>query len=162
MKRSVDSAGDLRAFFAAIASPHVRPYLSMEKLIKSEQFARLIQSLDDHFDDHRDTGAFVRILALLDRSRYLNLFASYLRERHPLNVTKEKGSIKVNVLKHLAGKGVKNSSTFSKFLEQQNFDGMGRQSTQSISPDSSTFIKDIDALDHPARLPGSYGHGRRK
>ena len=98
MKKLMSSDADLRGFLKAITSPIVRPFISMQKVVHSEQFSELIQHYDEHFDRHRDTGMFERILAMLGESRYREILAEYLRLRHGVRVSIVDGKIKIPAL----------------------------------------------------------------
>jgi hypothetical protein len=107
---------DLRGFLKAISSPTVWPFISKEKLVKSEQFARLIESFDEHFSSHRDTGQFERVLAMLDGSKYRDVLAEYLRARHGVQVSREDKKIKITLLKTKSMVIANQEINFAQFL----------------------------------------------
>lgn len=154
---------DPRNFIKALSLPVVRPFISWEKVIKSEQFLSSIQYYDDHFDRHRDTGPFERLLALLDDTKYRDLLANYLRVRHSVQVSRENGKVKVSVLKSASVvANTHKEMTFAKFSSDSKPAYKDRVSKIQNSEKNNFKKNYVDALDHPARLPGSFGHGRRK
>ena len=153
---------DLRGFLKAISSPTVWPFISKEKLVKSEQFARLIESFDEHFSSHRDTGQFERVLAMLDGSKYRDVLAEYLRARHGVQVSREDKKIKITLLKTKSMVIANQEINFAQFLAMPRSESKICK-TKKTEHRASPFKKNyVDALDHPARLPGSFGHGSRK
>ena len=153
---------DLRGFLKAISSPTVWPFISKEKLVKSEQFARLIKSADEHFSLHRDTGQFERLLAMLDGSKYRDVLAEYLRARHGVQVSREDEKIKISLLKRKSIAVANSEMTFTQFLALPRPDRKAEKVNKTDYRESQFKKNYVDALDHPARLPGSFGHGSRK
>lgn len=162
MKAKTSLDFDPKSFLKALSSPWIFPFISKEKLVKSDQFRRIIDSFDEHFDRHRDAVSFERLLALLDGSQYANILADYLRLRHGLIISREQEGIKVSVPKKAVPPDVQREvHAFGTY-----FDGRKSSIGKKI-PGANTSVrvgsrkKYIDALDHPARLPGSYGSGKR-
>lgn len=153
---------DLRGLLKVITSPSVWPFISRRKLFESEQFARLIKNHDEHFLQHRDTGQFERILAMLDGSKYRDVFAEYLRTRHGLHVLRVDGFIKITLPKNSAGKSINKEIPFTQFIAALKPSQIIKIAEKNEHEKSLSKVKNIDALDHPARLPGSFGHGSRK
>lgn len=162
---------NVRTFLSAICSRHIRPFISVDRLIKSAEFSEAVRFLDDHFDRNRDAGSFERLLAVLDGSKYLDSFAEHLRARHGVVVTRVSGTVKVSVPKS-GTTCIENQVPRSKSIS------FVPHTTARTRPPTSpaghleparrnTFgqrwvDQDVDALDHPARLAGSYGSGRRR
>lgn len=153
---------DLRGFLKAISSPTVWPFISKEKLVKSEQFARLIKSFDDHFSRHRDTGQFERVLAMLDGTKYRDVLAEYLRARHGLQVSRENENIKITIMKKNSIELGNKEISFTQLLAISKSNHKINTKNKTEYRKSSFKKNYVDALDHPARLPGSFGHGSRK
>lgn len=162
MSKPATTDADLRGLLKAISSPSVWPYISMEKLVKSEPFARLIENFDEHFSLYRDTGQFERVLAMLDGSKYRDVLAEYLRARHGVQVSREDKKIKITLLKTKSMVVANREIDFAQFLAIPRSDSKISK-TKKSGLRASPFKKNyVDALDHPARLPGSFGHGSRK
>lgn len=163
MSNIMTTDADARNFIKAISSPVVRPFISWEKVVKSEQFLGSIQYYDDHFDRYRDTGHFERLLALLDGTKYRDMLANYLRVRHGVHVSRENGKVKVFVAKTASAAAYTHKDmTFAKFFSNPKSPVKAKTSKINNS-EKLLFKKDyVDAMDHPARLPGSFGHGRRR
>jgi hypothetical protein len=153
---------DVRGFLKSISSRTVWPFISKEKLVKSEQFARLIKSFDEHFSLHRDTGQFERVLAMLDGSKYRDVLAEYLRVRHGVQVSREDEKIKISLLKKKSIAVANREMSFTQFLAMPRPDQKIKKVNKTEYRESPFKKNYVDALDHPARLPGSFGHGSRK
>lgn len=163
MNKPPKRAFDLKAFIKAISSPQVWPFISKEKLVKSEEFEKLVDHFDAHFDAYKDTGPFERLLHLLDGSKYAEVLAEHLRARHNVIVQRENGAIKVHVKKGLTPReGVKKAPSFRNHIDKPTSAIRTIPSSKSDTQGAWDKSQYIDALDHPARLPGSFGHGQRR
>lgn len=151
-------------FLKLITSPAVRPFLSIEKVVKSESFLQLIRYCDEHFSRHRDTARFEKLLNMLDGTKYRDVLADYLKRRHGVQVSRDHGRLKVSVPKDTSSSvKPRGSLDFEKHLALK---PTQRPKTQPLKQPGSASVRAkadyIDALDHPARLPGSFGHGKRR
>lgn len=166
------SLQDPKSFLNAICSPHVAPFLSRERLVKSEQFLDLMNHCDQHFDAYRDTKGFSRLLSLFNGYPSLAVLADYLRARHGVQVIRVAKTIKIVVPKgNTASEASTKKMTFAKYFgasKEPTVLVAAKKSGSSTVPKKLAQSKDVwkegyvDALDHPARLPGSFGHGRGK
>lgn len=162
MSKPETTDADLRGLLKVISSPSVWPYISMEKLVKSEQFTRLIRKFDEHFSQYRDTGQFERVLAMLDGSKYRDVLAEHLRARHGVQVSREDGKIKISFLKKKSIAVANGEMSFTQFFAIPRPDRKTKKANKTEYRGSPFKKNYVDALDHPARLPGSFGHGSRK
>lgn len=162
MKVGVEDKFDPKSFLKAVSSPLVCSFISKEKLVKSDQFRMTIDFLDRHFDLYKDTGSFERLLNLLDGSKYAELLAGYLRVRHGLRISREGGAIKVSINKGSeASVSQRKIYSFRSYLGEQKSSANVKNSVKTVAKSAGGQVKYIDALDHPTRLPGCFGHGRR-
>jgi hypothetical protein len=158
----------LRQLLVIAANPIIRPYIDTTKLIKSKDFSNALEIVVENFCLHRDTGPINRILLLLDGSKHQQTVADWFREKLNISISRSSDGFTFQVPKK-----VKTSTQkFSDYLIESKNHIPGTihpkiikeqpPRKMNIERNSSKTSGYLDALDHPARLPGSFGSGRRR
>jgi hypothetical protein len=152
-----------RTALSALSKEQVRPYLNAAKLAQSELFAQIAKMAVEQAAATGDFGYVERSLLLLRSSRFHNSVARWYTERL---------GVEFSVTK--AGPKPKRSSTapnpealLRAHLERVGSPPRGKVESAlrsaSVKPSSRVAHKDdIDMLDHPSLLPGSFGAGKRR
>lgn len=147
-------------FLRELCSPSVRPFLSRSKIFYSAEFSKIVQSVDEHYVKHHDTTSIARILSIFDGTKYLDLVAEYFRQRHGVSVQRKDGNIVVIYSKPSPlGSRPNPPRDFVSFQRTAKADAAEGRKVPDVQP---IVPRHLDVLDHPARLPGSYGSGRRR
>lgn len=147
-------------FLRELCAPSVQPFLSRSKIFYSAEFAEIVKSVDEHYEKHRDMNSISRILAIFDGTKYLELIAEYFRQRHGVSIQRKDRIIKVIYSK--ASSTGATPHPHLDFISVQRSAKADAAEARKVTEKQFGTPRHLDALDHPARLPGSYGSGMRR
>lgn len=134
----------MREILRMVGNPAISKFIDLNKLRRSDEFTMICKCASQHAKETGDVGFMLKILRLFEGTIHLNDVANRLREESNLLIVRYKGEI-------LVKKKTKIDA------EVDSKCAIDLKSKRAIH--EKTYI---DALDHPARLPGSYGSGKRR
>lgn len=159
---------DAKRVLNALSEPRVRALIDPKKLISSSMFPGIAKMSVEYAIRYDDRSFIARTLKLVDSTRYHLPILKWFCARASLNYKEQAGKL----IFSRSDTAPDESADLSDFL-------LGERGTQSQAStsmkagDSITRMKlkkkkkdprekRIDALDSRARLPGSYGTGKRR
>lgn len=133
-------ATESKSLLKAITNPKIAKFIDINKLKNSKEFELLFRWASSHAKITGDTGPISRILHIFEGTKHLNDIGGLFRSETDLLIYRQNGIIHVKK---------KSNANINVKLDL-------------AIPDTPKKAPYIDALDHPARLPGSYGTGKRR
>lgn len=141
-----------REFIAAITDPHVRDFVDLRKLTKSEKYRLAVDMAVEHANTHGDFGYLTKILRLLGRGTHADSYLEKLRERVVFVVGNEDGVLTLK--KSLKAKSPELPTTKKSPVSRK----APKQSPVRMHKNAPSE----DLMDSRLMLPGSYGSGKRR
>lgn len=143
---------------AAIKRSELRPLLDERKLLASDLFYQALQYVISHSEKHREysrLGVLIDLFEVRDNQLFI---AYWLSERLGLKCSMDKGRVRFKATGQPAKPDLRFKEGVSEFFKR----GLKRPSQDtSTAEKKKTLPKPVDMLDSWARLPGSYGAGKR-
>lgn len=158
---------EVRRTLGALSRQEVVPLIDKNKLVKSSTFAEVAQMAVDHSLALGDNGPVNLLLELVRNTKFESLLVTWLCQGAGLKVVDRKG--KKYLVK--SAEAVKSKISFAKFFpsaaEANDAAYRARELKRKLSnPKLRVEVishKDgVDMLDSKARLPGSFGSGKRR
>lgn len=148
-----------QSILKALSNEQVHLFLDAAKFVRSERFAEIVEMAVDHASSTGDTGYVQRSLRVLRTSRFRDPVARYFGDRLGLDFTFTAEGIETKrsgrapnprALLHEHVPSLRAPGAVSKRVRKAS--GSRREAEGGY----------VDMLDHPARLPGSFGTGKRR
>jgi len=143
---------------AAIKRSELRPLLDERKLLSSDLFYQALQYVISHSEKHCEysrLGALVDLFDVRDNQLFI---AYWLSERLGLKCLMDKGQVRFKATGQPARPDLRFKEGVSEFFKR----GLKRSSQDTSTAEKKKPLpKRVDMLDSWARLPGSYGAGKR-
>lgn len=147
----------------ALNKSRIRPLVDNKKLIFSSIFEDALNFALDHYFKHKNTGYLVDIASLFAERNYQIFIIGFISERAGVKCSIKEGAIRM--VRSEVGPNEKASLKVN--LEKFASNGFKLEVKKPSNANTSKLAKDkkspkkIDMLDSWARLPGSYGSGKR-
>jgi hypothetical protein len=161
------SRKEAKRTLSALSRPDVAPFLDTNKLVKSSAFAEIAQMAVDHSLRVGDNGPINSTLNLVRNTKFENSLATWFCQSAGLKEVEKKGKKQL-----VKGTDASMSSiSFAKFfpaaVEARDAAYRARVlerklSNPSLRVELKSHKSDVDMLDSKARLPGSFGSGKRR
>ncbi|EQC1013224.1 hypothetical protein IPC1486_21660 [Pseudomonas aeruginosa] len=143
---------------AAIKRSELRPLLDEKKLLASDLFYQALQYVILHSEKHRDYSRLGVLVDLFDVRDNQLFIAYWLSERLGLKCSMDKGRVRFKATGQPAKPDLRFKEGVSEFFKQ----GLKRAGKDTPNAEKKKPLpKRVDMLDSWARLPGSYGAGKR-
>ncbi len=143
----------------AIAKLRIAPLLNERKLLASEMFALAVIHASRHHDKHRDHSGILMLSELFDDRASRLFVVNWFCKRCGLRCEAEGDRMRLQKSEEEPMSELQFREDVSDFLRSQRnrppLSSEGKK-TKKAAP------KRVDMLDSSARLPGSYGAGKRR
>lgn len=143
---------------AAIKRSELRPLLDEKKLLSSDLFYQALQHVISHSEKHRDYSRLGVLVDLFDVRDNQLFIAYWLSERLGLKCSMDRGHVRFKATGQPAKPDLRFKEGLSDYLKQ----GLKRPAKDTPNAGKKKPLpRRVDMLDSWARLPGSYGTGKR-
>lgn len=143
---------------AAIKRSELRPLLDERKLLASDLFYQALQYVISHSEKHREYSRLGVLVDLFDVRDNQLFIAYWLSERLGLKCSMDKGQVRFKATGQPAKPDLRFKEGVSEFFKR----GLKRPAQDASAAEKKKPLpKRVDMLDSWARLPGSYGAGKR-
>lgn len=134
----------------------VRPFLNAQKLVLSTLFREALTFATEHYNKHGDTRFIAELVGRYNQSTTRRLLTSHIRTHAGLHCSMEDGKVKLAKVIEVERAALPERPALPKRAKKPAPVVAVTMKKKRKTP------KRVDALDSWARLPGSYGGGKRR
>lgn len=143
---------------AAIKHSELRPLLDEKRLLASDLFYQALQYVISHSEKHRDYSRLGVLVDLFDVRDNQLFIAYWISERLGLKCSMDNGNVRFKSTGQPSKPDLRFKEGVSDYLKK----GLKRPAKDTPNAEKKKPLpKRVDMLDSWARLPGSYGAGKR-
>lgn len=136
----------------------LRALLDQRKLLASDLLYQAVTYAVSHCEQHRESSLLGVLVEVFDERDYQLFLAYWISERLGMKCSMDKGNVRFKPSGQPASPDLRLKEGVSEFLKH----GLKHRQSDVQKPEKKkTLPKRVDMLDAWARLPGSYGAGKK-